>query len=46
MESLVDWLLAVLKFASIGLTGIFGVVALLVQYKDADGKITTWGRRE
>jgi len=44
METVIDWGLLVLKFLSIGLTGVFGVMALLVQYKDANGNITRWGR--
>lgn len=40
------FLLVILKFASIALTGLFGVLALLVDYKDSEtGKVTIWGRR-
>jgi|HubBroStandDraft_3_1064219.scaffolds.fasta_scaffold23831_4 hypothetical protein len=45
METLIDWGLVVFKFASIGLAGVFGIVALLVDYRDKDGQITLWGRR-
>ena len=45
MEAIVDWGLVILKFVSIGLTGVFGVVALLVDYRDKNGQITVWGRR-
>jgi hypothetical protein len=38
-------LLAILKLAAIMLSGILGVVGLLVNYKDKDGKVTKWGRR-
>jgi hypothetical protein len=37
--------LAILKLAAIMLSGILGVVGLLVSYKDQDGKVTKWGRR-
>jgi ABC-type transporter Mla subunit MlaD len=40
MENMIDWALQILKFVSIGLAGVFGVIALLVQYKDKDGKTT------
>jgi hypothetical protein len=45
METFIDWALVLLKFTGIALSGIFGIVALLVQYKDTNGKITIWGRR-
>jgi hypothetical protein len=38
-------ILAILKLAAIMLSGILGVVGLLVSYKDKDGKVTKWGRR-
>jgi hypothetical protein len=39
-----DVLLSITKFAGIILTGVFGVLALVVEYKDKDTKrITTWG---
>lgn len=40
-----DEFLAALKFLAILSTGIWGVVGLLVHYKDRQGKITYWGRR-
>jgi hypothetical protein len=38
-------LLIVLKLTSILLTGVMGIIALLVEYKDSNGHVTTWGRR-
>lgn len=38
-------LLAILKFVSIGLSGAFGVVGLLTEFRDKHShRITTWGR--
>ncbi|WDE01480.1 hypothetical protein [Thalassomonas actiniarum] len=45
MEQYVSVLLTILKFLSIGLTAILSAIALLVEYKDENGKITYWGRR-
>jgi hypothetical protein len=42
---MLDALLAALKFVAILLAGILGIVGLLVDYKDKEGAITTWGRR-
>ena len=42
-----DWFditLAITKFFGITLAGAFGVIALLVEYKDQQGKVTKWGR--
>ena len=44
MESIVSWILPTLKMVSIVLTGILGVVALLVDFRDEKGKVTRWGR--
>ncbi len=38
-------LVAILKFVSVVLTGTFGVFGALYNFKDKDGKITKWGRR-
>lgn len=35
--------LIVLKFVSIGLTGVFGIMGLLTSYR-VDGRVTAWGR--
>lgn len=40
-----DIFLSALKFAAILSTGIWGIVGLLVSYKDKEGRITVWGRR-
>jgi hypothetical protein len=40
-----DTFLAVLKFIAILSTGIWGIVGLLVNYRDDEGRITGWGRR-
>lgn len=45
MNSTLDLALAMLKLAAVLATGILGVTGLLVDYKDADKKITKWGRR-
>lgn len=45
MEQFVNVALTILKFLSIGLTAILSAIALLVEYKDENGKITYWGKR-
>lgn len=45
MEQFVNTALTILKFLSIGLTAILSAIALLVEYKDENGKITYWGKR-
>ena len=43
---IVEFLLALFKFAGIILTGIFGAIGIVVEYKDAKtGQVTIWGRR-
>ena len=39
-----DQSLIILKFVSIGLAGFFGVLALVVKYKDDKERLTNWGR--
>lgn len=38
-----NWLVF-LKFFSVAMSAFFGVLALLTEYKDKSGKITSWGR--
>ncbi|MBO9643202.1 MAG: hypothetical protein J7603_08770 [Pseudacidovorax sp.] len=40
-----DSALSVLKFAAVLMAGVWGVVGLLVDYKDENKQITKWGRR-
>lgn len=42
---MLDVVFAALKFISILLAGIFGVIGLTVSYKDKEGRITPWGKR-
>jgi hypothetical protein len=37
-------LLVLFKFFGIGLTGLFGLLGLLTNYKDEGGRITRWGK--
>jgi hypothetical protein len=41
----VEVALATLKFVAVLITGLFAVIALQVDYKDKEGRITKWGRR-
>src|SRR4051812_25439800 len=34
----------ILKAVSMVATGVFGVIGILTNYKDKDGKVTKWGR--
>jgi hypothetical protein len=44
--SRLEIILAILKFAGIALSALFGTIALVADYRDKDtGKITKWGRR-
>lgn len=40
----IDTLLAVTKFVSISLTGLFGILSLAKKYRDDAGTLTRWGR--
>jgi hypothetical protein len=37
--------LAILKFCAVLATGVCGMIGLLVEYKDANRRVTKWGRR-
>src|SRR5262245_44793518 len=36
--------LSILRLLGIVLSGVFGVLGLLTEYKDKDGKVTRWGK--
>lgn len=42
---MVGIVISILKFLSIILGGVFGVIGLLINFKDPEGKITSGGRK-
>lgn len=40
-----DLVLAILKFTAVLASGTWGIIGLLVDYKDANNRVTKWGRR-
>lgn len=38
-------LLTILKFTAITLSGVYGVIGIVVDYKDSSGQVTKWGKR-
>jgi hypothetical protein len=45
MEHFLAWFVPTLKFAAIFISGVSGILALSVDFKDKDNNITVWGRR-
>src|SRR6266853_828498 len=44
-EAMIDYILAFCKFTGVLISGIFGVIGLLLNFKDKDGQVTKAGRR-
>jgi hypothetical protein len=44
MPLALEYVVPIIKFASIMLGGVSGILALLVDFKDKEGRITRWGR--
>jgi len=45
MDQFLTWFVPTLKFAAIFISGASGILALLVEFKDDQHRITKWGRR-